>query len=82
MYLGPFPQATLAAPRSDLQPLGAARSLGFGAPRTSESQVYVLMTTVAGVGKDLRLQLRIAGALVGESAHLLSFAKPLATRRG
>ena len=39
----------------------------------------MLMTTIAGVGKDLRLQLRLAGAVVGESAQNLSFAAPLAT---
>ncbi|CAK9042112.1 Hypothetical protein SCF082_LOCUS24276 [Durusdinium trenchii] len=63
LYLGPFPQATLAAPRADLQedPL---------------SQVYVLLTTISGAGKDLPLELRLGGALVGQAAESISFAAP------
>jgi len=63
IYVGPFQQVTLAAPRPDLQ-------------TDPESQVYVLMTTLSAVGKDLPLQIRIAGALVGESSTNISFAEP------
>ncbi|CAJ1424946.1 unnamed protein product, partial [Effrenium voratum] len=63
-YLGPFPQATLAAPRPDLE-------------TDARTQVYMLMTTLSAVGKDLALQLRIAGAVLGEATQRLSFAQPL-----
>eukprot|EP00435_Cladocopium_sp_Y103_P007531 s495_g2.t1 len=61
IYLGPFQQVTLAAPAES---------------QTPSSQVYTLMTTLSAVGKDLPLQLRLAGALVGESSSNLSFAAP------
>lgn len=61
IYLGPFQQVTLAAPAES---------------QTPSSQVYTLMTTLSAVGKDLPLQLRLAGALVGQSSSNVSFAAP------
>eukprot|EP00913_Durusdinium_trenchii_P024324 g22836.t1 len=40
------------------------------------SQVYVLLTTISGAGKDLPLELRLGGALVGQAAESISFAAP------
>ncbi|CAE7320182.1 unnamed protein product [Symbiodinium natans] len=66
LYVGPFQQVTIASPRPDLetQPL---------------HQVYQLMTILSGAGKDLPLELSIAGALVGASSSQISFAPPFVT---
>eukprot|EP00439_Symbiodinium_sp_Y106_P008442 s1428_g1.t1 len=66
LFVGPFQQVTVASPRPDLEtePL---------------QQVYVMMTILSGAGKDLPLQLSIAGAQVGVASVQISFAPPFVT---
>ncbi|CAE7778651.1 unnamed protein product, partial [Symbiodinium microadriaticum] len=63
LFVGPFQQVTVASPRPDLEML----------------DVYLMMTIVSGAGKDLPLQLSIAGAQVGVASAQISFAPPFVT---
>ncbi|CAE8640128.1 unnamed protein product [Polarella glacialis] len=65
IFLGPFPQTTLAIPVTGTTSGGGAQ------------QYHLVVLAMLGVGRDLPLQLRLGDALVGQAPSMMSFVDPV-----